>query len=47
MSTEVYRAYLDGLDLTQAQKDQLIESLYAICENIIEDFFRRGGEGVK
>lgn len=39
MSLEIYRAYLDGLDVTDTQKDQLIESLTAICENIIDDLF--------
>lgn len=47
MSIEVYRTYLDGLDLNEAQKDQLIESLFAICENIIEDSFKHSGEDAR
>ncbi len=43
MSTEIYRAYLDGLDLTNEQKDQVISSLFVICENIVKHELNDGG----
>ncbi|HBD7428746.1 TPA: hypothetical protein KKX68_001505 [Legionella pneumophila] len=41
MSLEKYRTYLAGLDLTEQEKQQLIETVLVMVENITDDLFAR------
>jgi hypothetical protein len=41
MSLDVYRTYLDGLDLSDKEKSDLIEALQAIIENIVNNLIER------
>ena len=40
MSLEIYRTYLDGLDLTECEVIELQETLTTMVVNIVDDLFR-------
>ncbi|AHE65822.1 hypothetical protein Loa_00233 [Legionella oakridgensis ATCC 33761 = DSM 21215] len=44
MSLELYRTHLDGLNLTDEEKSDLIEATTVLVANILNDLFSHGNE---
>jgi hypothetical protein len=40
MSMDGYRAYLDGLDLTEDEKTHLIQDMVVVVTNIIDSLYK-------
>jgi len=41
MCLDKYRAYLEGLDLTEQELSSLVEAMTAAATNIVDDLFQR------